>query len=348
MNARAVESRPGYYSKSADRLLGRFLATRVKIYGAFPGYFQIDILWIEPLNFHPKGGSVPHASEDAMIAYLNDRFLREEEIRISPDDRGFLFADALYEVVRSYEGRLFEARAHWDRLGYGATALRFKQVDFHDLTEVAETLIRENGLTRGDATVYVQVTRGQAPRSHAFPPPETPLTLYASARPFVPRRSPLEGVSVILVPDQRWSRCDIKTVGLTANILAHQQAIDRHASEALFVRDGAVMEGTHTNLFCVLGGTVVTPPRTNYILGGITRRVVLELCRDLSIPFSEGPIFESQILEAEEIMVVGTTMEITPVLTVNGQSLRPGAPGEVTRRLSRAFREKVAAVGIEP
>ena len=280
-----------------------------------------------------------------MIAYWNDRFLREEEIRISPDDRGFLFADALYEVVRSYEGRLFEARAHWERLGYGAKALRFKTIDFHDLTGVAETLIRENGLNRGDATVYVQVTRGEAPRSHAFPPPETPLTIYASARPFVPRRSSLEGVSVILVSDQRWSRCDIKAVGLTANILAHQQAIDRHASEALFVRDGAVLEGTHTNLFCVLGGTVVTPPRTNYILGGITRRVILGLCKDLSIPVSERPIFESQILEADEIMVVGTTMEITPVLRVNDQSLRSGVPGPFTKRLSKAFREKAAALG---
>ena len=150
---------------------------------------------------------------------------------------------------------------------------------------------------------------------------------------------------MILVSDQRWSRCDIKAVGLTANILAHQQAIDRHASEALFVRDGAVLEGTHTNLFCVLGGTVVTPPRTNYILGGITRRVILGLCKDLSIPVSERPIFESQILEADEIMVVGTTMEITPVLRVNDQSLRSGVPGPFTKRLSKAFREKVAALG---
>jgi D-alanine transaminase len=283
-----------------------------------------------------------------MIAYFNGRFLQEDEIRISPDDRGFLFADALYEVVRSYEGRLFEARAHWDRLGYGARALRFKTVDFHDLTGVAETLIRENGLTRGDATVYVQVTRGQAPRSHAFPSPEAPLTIYASARPFVPVRSPLEGVSVILVSDQRWSRCDIKTVGLTANILAHQQALDHQASEALFVRDGAVMEGTHTNLFSVLGGTVVTPPRTNYILGGITRRVILELCKDCSIPVCERPIFESEILEADEIMVVGTTMEITPVLRLNGRSLRSAVPGEITRRLSNAFREKAAAIQKEP
>jgi len=279
-----------------------------------------------------------------MIAYFNGRFLREEDIHISPEDRGFLFADALYEVIRSYEGRLLEAQAHWDRLSYGAKALRFNRTQFTELKEVAETLIRENGLTRGDATVYVQVTRGQARRSHAFPPPETPLTIYASARPFSPKSSALDGVSVILVSDQRWARCDIKTVGLTANILAHQQALEHGAYEALFVRDGAVLEGTHTNLFTVVDGIVVTPPRTNYILGGITRQAVLHLCKELSIPAVENPVFESRLLEADEIMVVGTTTEITPILRVNGQGLRSGRPGEVTRRLWKAFREKVASV----
>jgi D-alanine transaminase len=278
-----------------------------------------------------------------MIAYFNGRFLEEEEVRISPKDRGFVFADALYEVIRSYEGLLFEAHAHWDRLSYGAKALRFNRINFEDLTDVAETLIRKNGLAKGDATVYFQVTRGQAPRSHAFPPPETPLTIYASARPYYPKSPSLEGVSVILVSDQRWARCDIKTVGLTANILAYQQALDHHASEALFVRDGVVLEGTHTNLFTVIEGVVVTPPRTNYILGGITRQVVLDLCKELSIPAEENPVFESRILKADEIMVVGTTMEITPVFRVNGQKLRSNAPGEVTQRLWKAFREKVSA-----
>jgi len=277
-----------------------------------------------------------------MIAYFNGRFLREADIHISPEDRGFLFADALYEVIRSYEGRLFEAQAHWDRLSYGAKALRFNRTQFTELQDVAETLIRENALTRGDATVYVQVTRGQARRSHAFPPPETPLTIYASARPFSPKSSAIDGVSVILVSDQRWARCDIKTVGLTANILAHQQALDHGAYEALFVRDGAVLEGTHTNLFTVVDGIVVTPPRTNYILGGITRQAVLDLCKELSIPAVENPVFESRLMEADEIMVVGTTTEITPVLRVNGQKLRSGVPGEITRRLWKAFREKAA------
>jgi len=283
-----------------------------------------------------------------MIAYFNGRFLPEEDIRISPEDRGFVFADALYEVIRTYEGRLFETQAHWDRLSYGANALRFNRTDFGDLTDVAETLLRKNGLTQGDATVYVQVTRGQAPRSHAFPPQETPLTIYASARAFFPKGFATDGVSVILVSDQRWARCDIKTVGLTANVLAQQQAQDHGAYESLFVRDGAVLEGTHTNLFTVFDGTVVTPPRTNYILGGITRQVILGLCKKLSIPAVESPVFESRLMEANEIMVVGTTTEITPVIRVNGQKLRSGVPGEITRRLWKAFQDKVASTGNTP
>jgi D-alanine transaminase len=275
-----------------------------------------------------------------MIVYFNGRYLRQEDVRISPEDRGFVFADALYEVVRTYDGRLFETQAHWARLSYGAKALRFNRTDFADLTDVAETLLRENGLTSGDATVYLQVTRGQAPRAHAFPPRETPLTVYASARPYSTKGTSSDGVSVITVSDQRWARCDIKTVALTANVLALQQAADHGAYEALFVRDGAVLEGTHTNLFTVFDGTLVTPPRTNYILGGITRQVILELCKELSIPIAEQPVFESRLLEADEIMVVGTTTEITPVLSVNGHKLRSGEPGPISKRLSKAFREK--------
>ena len=278
-----------------------------------------------------------------MIGYLNGRFLQEEDIRISPEDRGFLFADALYEVVRTYDGRLFETQAHWARLSHGARALRFNRTDFGDLTDVSETLLRENGLTRGDATVYVQVTRGQAHRSHAFPSQETPLTIYASARPFSPMGFASDGVSVILVSDQRWARCDIKTVGLTANVLSQQLAVDQGAYEALFVRDGAVLEGTHTNLFTVFDGTVVTPPRTNYILGGITRQVILGLCKELSIPVEESPVFESRLMEADEIMVVGTTSEITPVVRVNGQKLRSGEPGKIARRLWKALRDRAAS-----
>ena len=279
-----------------------------------------------------------------MLEYLNGRYLSRDKITISPDDRGFLFSDGLYEVIRTYDGRLFQVQSHIDRLSYGARALRFNKEDFSYLTEVSEELIQRNDLTRGDSLVYIQVTRGVAPRTHYFPPPETPLTVYADATPFVARQADLErGINIILVPDQRWARCDIKTVSLVANVLAHQQARESNAVEAVFVRDGVVLEGTRSNFFAVLEGKVVTPPKTNYILGGITREVVLDLCKNLSIPCKQRPIFESEISQASELMIVGTTAEITPIAQINRQRVGSGKPGPITRFLQKAFREMVSS-----
>ena len=278
-----------------------------------------------------------------MIGYLNGQYLPQENIFISPEDRGFLFADGIYEVIRSYSGRLFRAKAHLDRLSQGARALEFNHTDFSYFEPVCERLIRENGLTQGDAVIYMQVTRGVAPRSHAFPPIETPLTVYAIAKAFQSHRQEAEtGIRVILVPDQRWARCDIKTIGLLANTLAHQRARKSHATEGLFVRDGAVMEGTHSNVMAVFDGKVITPPRTNYMLAGITREFVLSLCGELSIPFSEAPLYESGIMNADELMIVGTTVEVTPVIAINGEDIGSGMPGPITRKLQKAFQEGIA------
>ena len=263
----------------------------------------------------------------------------KEGVAISPDDRGFLFADGLYEVMRSYEGRIFRAPEHIERLNFGARELRFNQTDFAYLIEVAEKLIHDNNLTRGDALIYIQVTRGAAPRQHRFPPTDTPLTVYASARPFTSKlEEQNNGINVILVPDGRWGRTNIKTVGLLPNVLAHQEALDRGAVEAIFVRDGSLMEGTHSNIFAVQGGEVITPPLSNHILSGITRRAVLELCDELSIPRAERPISEDEGLKADELFVTGTTVEMTPVVRMDDNPVGSGAPGAVTRRLQEAFR----------
>jgi D-alanine transaminase len=279
-----------------------------------------------------------------MVGYLNGSYLPKERITISPDDRGFLFADGLYEVIRSYDGTLFQVQAHLDRLIYGARALRFNTVDFLYLIDIAQELIDRNHLSQGDATVYLQVTRGIAPRTHLFPSRETPLTIYATASSFSPSNPGLaDGINVTLIPDQRWVRCDIKTVSLIANVLARQQARDRGAFEAIFVRDGVALEGTHTNFLGVFDGTVVTAPKTNYILGGITRQVALDICKNLSIPFEERPILESELQHAEELMVIGTTTEITPIVTIDNKKVASGTPGPMTRRLQKAFGEFVSS-----
>jgi len=275
-----------------------------------------------------------------MIAYFNGQYLPKENISISPDDRGFLFADGLYEVIRSYNGRPFQLDAHLERLARGAAYLRFTKDGYGDLGAVCQRLLDENGLSEADALIYIQITRGApSPRLHHFPPEDTPLTVYASAQAFLPDAQMAKyGLKVLFVPDQRWARCDLKTVGLTANILAAQQARESGANEAILVRDGCIMEGSKSSFLIVSGGVVVAPPLTNYILGSISRQVVERLCRDNGIPFSAEPIYQEHLVAADELMLAGTTLEVTPVVEVLGSG-RTWPVGPVTRRLQEAFRK---------
>lgn len=273
-----------------------------------------------------------------MIAYLNGSYLPKDQVPISPDDRGFLFADGAYEVIRCYNGKLFQTDAHIQRLERSACELRINFPDIHQLAQVAEKLIYENNLIWGQATVYLQITRGAAARTHRFPPKDIPATVYAYAAPFKPHQDELDnGTKIILVSDTRWSRCDIKSISLLPNILAHQEAIDHGATEAIFVRDGVITEGTHTNFCGIFDGQLITAPKSNYILAGITREIVIDLCRGLKIPVIEFPILEADLKKAEELLLVGTTVEITPVIAVNDWTVRNGKPGTITRKLQNAF-----------
>ncbi|PIE36111.1 D-amino-acid transaminase [candidate division KSB3 bacterium] len=275
-----------------------------------------------------------------MIAYYNGQFLPKEEIKISPDDRGFLFADGVYEVVVSYKGKFFRFDEHLQRMQRGLRELRINFPNPESLKHVAETLIKDNQFEAQNAKVYVQITRGAAPRSHAFPPQNVSPTVYATASLVQLSQEPWQnGVKVILVPDIRWARCDIKSTGLLPNTMAFQQAKECGAHEAVFVRDGVVTEGAHTNFCAVYDGTLFTAPSSNYILTGMTRNVVLDLCRELRIPIREFPVFEKDLPRADECMIVGTTTEVTPVVQIDGWTVGDGKPGSITRRLQQAFQE---------
>jgi len=279
-----------------------------------------------------------------MTAYFNGRFMKKEEICISPDDRGFLFSDSLYEVIRYYPGLLFRPEAHIRRLHHGAAHLNLSCRDFSHLIPAARDLIRKNHLADQDALVYIQVTRGTAPRNHPFPDPAPKPTVYMSVSRFDPAvkdRQRKTGIHAITVPDIRWARCDIKTTGLTANVLASQQAAENKAGEAVFVRDGVLMEGTHANFMAVIDNTVTTAPLSNYILGGITRETVLDLCREHNIPTSLEPVYENRIHLASELMITGTTTEITPIVTLNTKPVGTGTPGSVAKALQAAFCAKI-------
>jgi D-alanine transaminase len=266
-----------------------------------------------------------------VIVYLNGRFLPREEARISPEDRGFLFADAIYEVVRYGAGRPYRLAEHLARMRDGLTALRLP-VEPSFFPEVAGRLLAENGLGERDALVYVQVSRGAAPRYHAFPPEGTPPTVFAFARKTDPPPPP-EGGRAILLPDERWGRCDIKTVMLLPNVLASQQAREAGAMEAILVRDEIAWEGTKANLFTVSMGVVRTAPRGPRILPGVTRAAALEAAAKLGYPIEERPVCVDELFSSDEVFLASTTLWTYSLVEVQGRPVGGGRPGPVAARI---------------
>ena len=275
--------------------------------------------------------------------YFNGEYVPKDSVRLSPDDRGFLFGDGIYEVVRSYAGRIFCLDQHLRRMHNGLCELRIRGADAAQFGEVVQELLTRNDLAHDDAIVYLQVTRGAAPRRHAFPLTPTTPTMYAVASSFQSRGDPTSGTKVITTPDIRWTRCDIKTVNLLGNCLANQQAQESGATEAVLVRDGVALEATASSFFGVFDGEVRTAPKSNYILPSITRSVALELCVELGIPHREAPIFVNELPAAEELFLAGTTVEIMPILEIDGHTVGNGKPGPVQQRLFEAFGGRTSA-----
>jgi D-alanine transaminase len=280
-----------------------------------------------------------------MIAYFNGQFLPKEEIKVSPDDRGFLFADGVYEVIRAYGGKPFKMDEHLKRLARSLKEIRIDYPEVPGLAAIGERLLAVNNLTAGEyATLYIQITRG-APSSRKHPFPDEPVspTVYVAASPGISQKEKIgKGVKIILVPDIRWSRCDIKSISLLPNVLANQQAKENEAEEAVFIRDGVITEGSHTNFFMIFDGQVLTHPLNGHILPGITRDIIRDLCAGLKIHFRDELVLEKNLPRAEEMFLSGTSMEVTPVIQVDGWKVGKGIPGPVTARLREAYREMLA------
>lgn len=270
-----------------------------------------------------------------MIVYLNGRYLPREKALISPEDRGFFFADAIYEVVRFWRGRPYRLAEHLARLDEGLAAIRI-DADSSFYAGAAERLLSENGLSDADATVYAQVSRGAAPRTHAFPPPGTPPTVFAFARPSDPP-PPAAGGRVILLPDERWGRCDVKSVMLLPNVLAFQSAREAGAIDAVLVRDGLALEATKSNLFAVVGGTLRTAPNGPRILPGVTRTATLEAARRLGLPIEERALEVAELLSAQEVFLASTSLWTYPLIEIEGRPIADGRPGEIACRLSEVL-----------
>lgn len=278
-------------------------------------------------------------------AYFNGKLLPKDDIKISPDDRGFLFADGIYEVVRWYEGFFYDINSHTTRLKRSLRELRINWPDADRFSSIANDLIKLNKLETQPAMVYLQVTRGAARRSHSFPIPEVTPTAYAYAWGFVPDSQLKEtGIKVMLKEDIRWSRCDIKSVALLPNTLSFQEACENGLKECIFVRNGYITEGSHSNIFFVIEGTLFTHPESNNVLSGITRKNILRIAQESGIKIREEAVQENRIRFIREAFISNTSAEVTPVTELGGNTIGEGVPGPVTRIIRDKFDAEIRAL----
>lgn len=270
------------------------------------------------------------------LVYLNGSFVPYEKAVIPVEDRGNVFADGVYEVIRFYGGNPLAMEAHMERLRRSAEAIRLPAPDIGALTRAGLELVKANGVN--DGSLYVQMSRGAAPRNHRFPEGVEPTVFMIAREVARPEREKVEkGVACITVKDIRWGRCDIKSIGLLPNVLAKQEAHEKGAYEALFVRDGIVTEGTSSNLFAVQNGKLITHPEGEHILPGITRRIILRLAEREGIEVELGEIREEELGAMEELFISSTNSEVMPVTSVNGRPVGCGVVGPVTRRLAAQY-----------
>lgn len=272
------------------------------------------------------------------VACVNGQFMPLAEATVSVEDRGFQFGDGVYEVIRTYRGRPFELEAHLARLERSAQALDLPQP--YSRSEWTQYVLE--GIKRAaypEAKIYLQITRGVAPRDHAFPANAT-ATVVMTIREFhaLSRQVQDTGVSAMVIDDIRWGRCDIKCVNLLANVLARQQAKQARMFEAILVKDGRVTEGAVSNVMAVKGGAVITAPEGPLILSGITRAVVLELARKDGIPVQERAIPQADLFSVDELFLTGTTVEVVGVVKVDDKVVGTGRPGPITQRLTTLLR----------
>lgn len=278
-----------------------------------------------------------------VLACLNGETTPADQARVSIWDRGFLFGDAVYEVFRLYRGRPWLEEEHLARLERSLAELEFPKHDLGRLMDRARALVAASGI--GDGTVYIQITRGVAPRTHAFPDPPVAPTELIVAKPYddaPTARLRESGVRAITHPDLRWRRRDVKTVNLLGNVLAMEKAKRAGCHEAILVDpDGIVTEATHTSLLWFAEGRLMGAPEGWEILPGTTRNRTLRLVESLGLPFAAVHAPLADVLAAEEVILVGTTSEVISIVAIDDQPVGTGRPGPISRRLWDAYRAEI-------
>ncbi len=269
--------------------------------------------------------------------FLNGDFIHADQARVSVFDRGFLLGDGVYEVIPVYAGRPFRLIQHLQRLQRSLDGVRMQNPYSDDKwSDIIAQLVTENG--QGDQAVYLQVTRGVAPRDHVFPEGVEP-TAFVMSNPIkpLPESYKRDGIKAITVEDIRWSQCDIKAITLLPNSLLRQKAQDVGAQEALLIRDGFMTEGSASNSYAVLDGVLYTAPKDEKVLPGITRDLVLELADKAGINYREQAVTDADLHRAEEIWISSSTREVLPVTTLDDKPVATGKPGPIWQQIDALY-----------
>jgi D-alanine transaminase len=271
--------------------------------------------------------------------FLNGEFMPADEARISPLDRGFIFGDGVYEVIPAYGRRLFRLAEHLERLRHSLEGVRMASpYSTERWSEILQELIERH--PEDDQSLYLQVTRGVAKRDHAFPK-DTQPTVFAMTSKLLPIAEDIrrDGIKAVTLEDIRWEYCNLKTIALLPNILLRQQALDEGAAEAVLVRDGEITEGAASNIFIVLDGTLITPPKGPRLLPGITRDLILELSERSGVICREATLTAGDLKRAQEIWLTSSTREILPVTELDGRPVGNGKPGVLWTRLITLYQD---------
>ncbi|MBS4191687.1 D-amino-acid transaminase [Bacillus sp. FJAT-49705] len=272
---------------------------------------------------------------------VNGEFIERSKVKIDMEDRGYQFGDGVYEVIRVYNGKMFTANEHLNRLIDSGKKIKMDiPYTVEEMKEMLNKLIQKNNLDLG--TIYMQITRGAAPRNHVFPGDHVLPTFVANTKEAVrPIEIMKSGVKTILNEDIRWLLCDIKSLNLLGNLMAKQKAVEAGCFEAIQHRNGTVTEGSLSNVLIVKDGKVITHPADNLILNGITRQKVLEICRNNDMSYEETAFTLDDLNAADEVFVSGTTTEVTPVSEIEGNKVGDGTPGPITKKLQELFEKEI-------
>jgi len=282
---------------------------------------------------------------DDPLVYLNGEFTPLSEARVPVLDRGFIFGDGIYEVIPLYGGHMFRAEQHLARLFRSLAAVGIPNPHTHGEWLALIERVAAPGTSAGDQMVYIQVTRGVAPRRHAFPQHSTP-TVFLMANPLVlPSTAARErGVRCVTMEDRRWQYCHIKSTSLLGNVLAAQNAVEHDALETIQFRDGFLTEASSSNVWVAKHGELLAPPKDHLILEGIRYGLMEEICAAAGIPFSARRIGRDEVFGADEVLLTSATKEVLPVVAIDGQPVGDGRPGPLFGQLYAAYQAAKAAL----